>query len=199
MEAYMSMITAYGCNFTIRSWGACRGSLIAISQNTALYSLIGTAFGGDGRSTFGLPDLQGRSPVGEGQGAGLSNIRLGEKSGQETVTLNITNLPSHNHGLNLTGQTGPATGSLKVSTNAGSSPDPSGNFLGAGGGPFQPYASSMSSPAGAQQDVIEVPAQQVQISGQTGNAGGNLPFNIRNPYQAVNYQICMYGLYPSRD
>ena len=198
MEAYISMITAFGCNFTIRNWGSCSGGLIAISQNTALFSLIGTAFGGDGRTTFALPDLQGRSPVGEGQGPGLSPIRLGEKGGREDVALTQLNLPAHNHAVSLTGQAGPATGSLKVSADAANTGDPDGNYLGTGSGPIKPYAPTLSSPAGQQLGVVDVPAQQVQVSGQTNNAGSSQPFNIRNPYQALNYQICMYGLYPSR-
>jgi microcystin-dependent protein len=198
MDAFISMITAFGCNFTIRNWGACNGGLIAISQNTALFSLLGTSFGGNGQTTFGLPDLQGRSPVGEGQGPGLSFISLGEKGGREDVTLNQLNLPAHNHAVSLTGQAGPATGSLTVSTEAASTGDPDGNYLGQGGGPVTPYTPTLSSPPGLQAGVIDVPAQQVQVNGQTNSAGASQPFNIRNPYQAVNYQICMYGIYPSR-
>lgn len=198
MEAYMSMITAYACNFVIRSWGACAGGLIAISQNGALYSLLGTTFGGDGRTTFALPDLRGRSPVGQGQGPGLSPIRLGEMAGREDVTLTQANLPSHFHGVDLTGQAGPASGSLKVSNESASTGDPDGNYLGVGGGLTRPYATSLSSPPGAQPGVVDMPPQPVQVTGQTSLSGGSQSFNIRNPYLGLNYQICMYGLFPPR-
>jgi microcystin-dependent protein len=198
MEAYISMITAYGCNFVIRDWGACAGGLVAISQNSALYSLLGTNFGGDGRTTFGLPDLRGRSPVGYGQGPGLTNIPLGQKAGAETAALSVANLPSHHHGVALTGQVGPASGTLTVSTETATDPNPDGNYLGMGGGPVNPYTSTLSSPPGSQ-NAVEIPAQLVQVSGQTQNSGGGQPFSIRNPYQSVNYQICMFGLYPQRN
>jgi microcystin-dependent protein len=197
MDAFLSMITAFGCNFVIRNWGACNGTLIPVSQNTALFSLIGTQFGGNGVSSFGLPDLRGRSPVGYGNGPGLSHISIGEKSGQESVTLMQANLPAHSHTLNLTGQTGPASGTLNVSTNAANTSDPDGNYLGVGSGAIQTYSTTLSSPPGTQA-AVEVPAQQVQVSGQTLPTGGSLPFDIRNPYLGVNYQICMYGIYPSR-
>jgi microcystin-dependent protein len=199
MEAYLSMITAYGCNFVIRNWGVCNGGLIAISQNNALYALLGTNFGGDGRTTFALPDLRGRSPVGEGQGPGLSLIRLGEKAGREDVTLTQTNLPSHFHGVALTGQAGPVSGDLKVSGDSANTGDPDGNYLGVGAGPIQAFTTSLSSPPGAQPDVVEIPAQPVQVTGQTNVSGGSQPFNIRNPYLGLNYQICMYGLFPPRN
>ena len=198
MEAYMSMITAYGCNFVIRNWGACSGGLIAISQNTALFSLLGTQFGGDGRTTFGLPDLQGRSPVSYGTGNGLSHVNIGQKGGVEQVTLNSLNLPAHFHGVSLTGQTAAATANLTVSTDTAGEASPDGNYLGVGAGPVAPYTSTLSTPPGSQNDVVSIPAQQVQVNGQTGNAGNSVPVNVQSPYLGVNYQICMYGLYPSR-
>ncbi len=198
MEAYISMITAYGCNFVIRQWGACSGGLVAISQNTALFSLIGTAFGGDGRTTMGLPDLRGRSPVSYGSGPGLQPVARGEKGGLEYVTLNSLNLPAHFHTVSLTGSTAAVSADLTVSTDAGNSPDPDGNYLGQGAGPVQPYATTLSSPSGAQAGVVNVPAQAVSVSGATGNTGNNQSFYVRSPYQGVNYQICMFGIYPSR-
>jgi len=198
MEAYISMITAYGCNFIIRQWGACSGGLIAISQNNALFSLLGTNFGGDGRTSFGLPDLRGRSPVSYGTGPGLTHVGIGQKGGLEYVTLNALNLPSHFHSVSLTGATSATTADLTVSTDTGTSADPDGHYLGQGGGPVKPYATTLSSPAGAQAGVVNIPAQAVSVSGATGNSGNNQDFYVRSPYQGVNYQICMFGLYPSR-
>lgn len=198
MEAFMSMITAYGCNFVIRSWGGCSGGLLAISQNSALFSLLGTQFGGDGRTSFGLPDLRGRSPVSFGTGPGLMPVAMGQKGGQDEVTLSSLNLPSHHHGVALTGQTAAATANLVVSTDSANQGNPDGNYLGQGAGPVAPYTATLSSPPGLQNNVVEIPAQQVQVNGNTGTTGNNIPVNVQSPYQGVNYQICMYGIYPSR-
>lgn len=198
MDAYISMITAFGCNFTIRNWGACTGALIAINQNNALFSLLGTNFGGDGITTFGLPDLRSRSPVGWGQGPGLDQILLGQKAGREEITLNQLNLPAHAHGVALTAQAGPVTGNLIVSNENASTGDPDGNYLGLGVGPVKPFTPTLSSPAGTQPGVVDIPAQTVPVTGQTDITGGSQPFDIRNPYLGLNYQICMFGIYPSR-
>lgn len=197
MEAYISMITAFGCNFTIRNWGACAGALLPISQNTSLFSLIGTNYGGDGRTSFGLPDLQGRSPVSWGTGPGLSHVNLGQKGGLEYATLTQANLPAHSHSVNLTGSTQAVTADLLVSNDAAGTNTPDGNFLGAAGPTTRIYSDTMSAPPGTQ-DAVSVPAQPVSVSGQTGNAGNSTQVYTRSPYQGVNYQICMYGIYPSR-
>lgn len=199
MEAFMSMITAFGCNFTIRNWAYCGGALVAINQNTAMFSLLGTAFGGDGRTTFGLPDLRGRSPSNYGTGPGLTPVTLGQKGGVEDVVLTSLNLPSHFHTVNITGSTMAASADLIVSTDNASVQDPDGAYLGTGVGPTRPYASTLSSPAGTMSDVVNMPAQPVQISGNTGSAGANTEVYTRSPYQGVNYQICMFGIYPSRN
>jgi microcystin-dependent protein len=98
---FIGEIELYGFNFTPRGFASCSGQLLAIAQNTALFSLLGTIYGGDGRTTFGLPDLRGRVPISFGQGPGLSNRPIGQKSGTETVILNIANLPPHNHPINI--------------------------------------------------------------------------------------------------
>lgn len=96
-QPYIGEIAMFAGNFAPRGWALCNGQILSIQQNTALFSLIGTIYGGDGRTTFALPDLRGRAPVHAGQGPGLTNHRLGQKGGQEEVTLNQTQLPSHNH------------------------------------------------------------------------------------------------------
>jgi len=96
-EPFIGEISMFGGNFAPRNWAFCDGQLLAISQNTALFSLLGTIYGGDGRTTFALPDLRGRVPIHSGNGPGLSNYRVGQKGGTETVTLNVTQIPSHNH------------------------------------------------------------------------------------------------------
>jgi len=96
-EPFIGQVTHFAGNFAPRGWGFCGGQLLAISQNSALFSILGTTYGGDGRTTFGLPDARGRDMVHPGTGPGLSNIRLGERGGSETTTLTVNNLPSHSH------------------------------------------------------------------------------------------------------
>lgn len=99
MEPFIGMIIAFGGNFAPRGWAKCDGTLLSVSENQALFSILGTTYGGDGRTTFGLPDLRGRVPMHYGSGPGLTPRSLGEKDGSETVTLNVNNLPPHNHGI----------------------------------------------------------------------------------------------------
>ena len=101
-EPFLGGIELNGFNFAPRGFMLCQGQLLSIAQNTALFSLLGTMYGGDGRVTFGLPDLRGRTPIGFGQGPGLSNYTQGELAGSETVTLTISNLPMHNHVMTVT-------------------------------------------------------------------------------------------------
>ena len=115
MEPFIGQVIAFGGNFAPRGWAFCDGQLLAISQNTALFSILGTIYGGDGRTTFALPDLRGRATVHPGNGPGLSSRRLGEKGGSETNTFTTNQLPSHNHVV-----------SAKEEANAA---DPSGNYI----------------------------------------------------------------------
>ncbi len=100
MEPFLGQIQPFGFNFAPRGWTRCDGQLLPISQNTALFALLGTTYGGDGRTTFGLPDLRGRAALHFGQGPGLSSYNIGQKGGAETVTLSTNQMPSHNHSLN---------------------------------------------------------------------------------------------------
>jgi microcystin-dependent protein len=199
MEAYMTMITPYGLGFTVRSWARCGGQLLSIAQFSALYSLMGTLYGGDGITTFGLPNLQSRSPLNRGQGAGLDFIAQGQAGGREYLTLNVLNMPAHDHQFDGLGQLASGTGDLAVSTDAADTGDPDGNYLGQAGAPITPYTPNLSDPAGAQADVAEIPARSVQFNGSTQMTGGNQSFNSRSPYLGVNYQICIQGIFPSRN
>ena len=194
----MNMITPYGLNYTIRDWSQCRGQLLPLTQFTALFSLLGTMYGGNGVNSFGLPNLQSRSPVGIGSGPGLHFIPQGAMGGGETVTLTPLQMPAHDHVVSATGQFAEVSTGLSVSNDAATSENPDGQYLGVGSGPVKPYTTSLSNPAGSQTDVIDVPARGVQVTGATQNAGNSQSFNIRNPYQGVNYQICLEGIYPSR-
>ncbi len=128
MEPFVGQLMCVGFNFAPRGWALCQGQLISISQNTALFSLLGTMYGGDGRTTFGLPDLRGRIPLGSGQGPGLQSYQQGEQGGVEAVTVTGATLPSHSHGVS--GAEGEATES-----------NPAGATLATGGS----YASSANS------------------------------------------------------
>lgn len=172
MTPFIGQIQAFGFSFPPVGWTQCNGQLMAITQNEALFSLLGTTFGGDGRTTFGLPDLRGRSIVGIGQSPGLSNITWGEKAGWETVTLNTNNLPAHNHTtvMNVGG----------TAEEAGA-----GHFLGTSGTLF-----SEDAVAGSTLNAGAI------TSGMTGNGQS---FNNRNPFLGINVCIALQGIYPSRN
>lgn len=179
-DPFLGEIRMVGFNFAPRGWAQCQGQLMAISQNTALFSLLGTMYGGDGQVTFGLPDFQGRSPVGMGQGPGLSPIDQGEKAGTESVTLTILNMPTHTH---------PTTVQVAgASTNPVTAPTSTNAVLGAsGGGPGS--ASIWSS-------ELNTPVSMAGV--QSGMAGGSQPVGTRNPYLGINFCIAVEGIFPSR-
>ena len=170
MEPFLGQIQAFGFGFAPRGWALCQGQLLAISQNTALFSLLGTTYGGDGRTTFALPDLRSRSIVGVGQGPGLDSVLWGDRGGQTQVSLNQTNLPSHTHSFSLGAK---EEGDIDV---------PAGAFV-AGDG---------TNAFGSTSDVT-LAAQNVNPT------GGNVPFNNRNPYLGMYYCIAVQGIYPSRN
>lgn len=172
MEPFVGQIQAFGFNFAPRGWAMCNGQLMSINENTALFSLLGTIYGGDGRTTFALPGLRGRSMIHSGQGPGLSNIQIGQKGGWENVTLQTTNLPAHNHAtvMNLGG----------TAEEAGA-----GHFLATSNALFSEDAAAGSTlNAGA-------------IT--SGNTGGGQSFNNRNPFLGINVCIALLGIYPSRN
>lgn len=162
---------------------------MAISANTALFSLLGTNYGGDGRTTFALPDLRGRVMVGQGQGPGRSNYVIGSAGGTETTTLTVPNLPAHNHPASLSG----TSVTVKASAAAGTSPGPSsrGNVLGA--------SSSGNLYNGSAPDTDLNVGGSVAGTVTVGNTGGNIPFNNMQPYLAVNMCIATVGIFPSRN
>ncbi|MBX2929632.1 MAG: phage tail protein [Saprospiraceae bacterium] len=171
MEPFIGQIQAFGFNFAPRGWALCQGQLMSIAQNSALFSLLGTMYGGDGRTTFGLPDLRGRSIVGFGQGPGLSPITQGEKGGAETVTLLTSNMPVHNH--------------MVTATDSDANSDEAGNGARLGTAGANIYASGGSA-------TVHLAADS------TTPAGGNVPFNNRDPYLGLNYCIALEGIFPSR-
>lgn len=174
-EPYLGSIVMFAGNFAPRGWAFCAGQTLSIAQNSALFSILGTTFGGNGTTNFMLPDLQGRAPVGTGQGAGLSNIVLGEKAGAENVTLLTSNMPAHNHLINCdnTGQ---------------SSTAPSGLIPGLSDDRTTSLAIYSSNPPNATMNPQMV-----------GMAGSGTPFGIRDPFLGINFIIALEGIFPSRN
>jgi microcystin-dependent protein len=172
---FIAQITLFGGNFAPRGWAFCQGQILSIAQNTALFALLGTTYGGDGQTTFALPDLRGRVPVQPGQGPGLSPYSLGEMGGSETVTLNQSQMPQHTH---------TATTVSNASSGAATDTIPNGNFL-AEGNHYRSSSNAQMNPA----------AVQVTI----GIAGGGQPVTNVQPYLAINYLIALQGIFPARN
>lgn len=174
MNGTIGEIRGFAGNFAPRTWAFCQGQLLAISANTALFSILGTTYGGDGVNTFALPDLRGRAPLQQGTGPGLNDVALGERGGGEQVTLNQLTMPNHTH-----------FASMHVRREDGLSKNPTNSYL-ATDQTVSIYSSS---------------APDVQLGSETitvDNTGNGQPFSIRNPYLGLNMIICMFGVYPSR-
>ncbi|MGO9269719.1 MAG: phage tail protein [Terriglobia bacterium] len=171
---FVAEIRIFPFNFPPTGWAFCNGQLMPISQNTALFSLLGTTYGGDGKSNFALPNLQGSAPMHPGQGPGLSLHDLGETGGSDTVTLLQTEMPSHSHGAQC--DSGTATQESPAN----------GMWAGAAGGRTPPPYYSDVTPN----------AQMSPLA--TSVAGGNLPHNNMQPYLTLNFCIALQGVYPPR-
>lgn len=178
MESFIASITIFAGTYAPKNWAFCNGQLLAISTNQALFSLLGTTYGGDGRTTFGLPDFRGRTAVSEGQGPGLSSYDLGQRSGAETVTLTVNNIPPHVHNGNV-------NYALKADPNDPSETNPDFAFPAKYTGGYAATANGTMQPP--------------TYSATIGNAGGNGPLPILMPYLVLNYIICLYGIFPSRN
>lgn len=180
MEFYIGGIYMFGGNFAIRAYALCYGQLLPIASNSALFSILGTVYGGDGRTTFGLPDFRGRAPIGPGNGAGLPSYALGQRGGLYQNIMNVAQMPSHNH-------TAATTTAIGVSTSEGSETNVNGNYL-----------------ANHPNAFNEDPTAAANLSGATstttvGLNGGNQAQTNMQPYLAINFLICTQGLYPSRN
>jgi microcystin-dependent protein len=200
MEGTIAEIRGFAGNFAPRSWAYCDGRILAISEYTALFSLIGTYYGGDGRSTVGLPDLRGRVPIGAGSSPGTSTYPLGYKGGLEQESLTAAQLPAHTH---------TATPSLTVTgTAAGDVSQPCYNETGdpaTPGGNVPAKITSGYMEAG-EADATLAPAQaSLAVTGNVtgniivGSTGSGQPFYNVQPYQAINWIICLDGVFPQRN
>ncbi len=188
-ESFMGQIILFAGNFAPRNYMLCDGRTLAISQYSALFSILGTTYGGNGQSTFALPDLRGRGPVGAGQGPGLQQVDLGLPLGQENTTLTINQMPSHTHGT-------AGGAAVQASTATASTDNPQGNYL------AKSVATSDGSavntyipPSGAGTPVNMASAGNITIQ----PAGGSQPFSNRPPSLGLNYCICVAGLFPTRN
>jgi microcystin-dependent protein len=223
MEVFMGTIMAVGFNYTPRGWAPCDGRLLAISQFSALFSLLGTAYGGDGQTTFALPDLRGRTAVGMGSGRGLNPVPLGQVWGTENttvtvngnaaVTIDAAHLPKHTHAVSIAGNQLTAVSTLNATTSSGVAVPAEGAALGSGGG--GPGAANIYVGGGVTPNVpLNTSSVTTKVGGQIDtqsgdNAGGGGAFpapvtatgqaGVTQPSLGLNYIICLEGIYPSRN
>ncbi|QMU63949.1 MAG: phage tail protein [Flavobacteriaceae bacterium] len=183
MESYLAEIRLFAGTFAPENWAFCDGRVIAISDNEKLYSLLGTTYGGDGRTNFALPDLRSRVPVGAGKGQGLSYVREGQRYGwfKSSVTLTLGNLPPHTHKVS-----GSTVALLCNNASPEDSDNPQGNFL-SRTSPNKYYKSTANAQMGTSPVKINIEP-----------AGGSKPVDINQPSLGMNYIICIQGLSPSR-
>ena len=170
MDGVLAVIWMFGGNFAPRNWVFCDGQLLAIAQNNALFALLGTTFGGDGRTTFGIPEMSGRVPIHKGNGPGISNYSLGQKGGVDNVTLITAQMPNHSHGV-----------TVGVSSAVGEENVPGGNVVAQHTGAFSEDANG----------TMGGVTQQ--------NIGGSQSHTNVQPYMAVNFVLCVTGIFPSRN
>ena len=168
-EPFVGEVRMFAGNFAPRGWAFCDGQLLAVSQNDALFSLLGTIYGGDGRTTFGLPDLRGRIPIHAGSGPGLSPRRLGAKGGAENVTLTVNQMPSHTH-------------TMRASQDPSTTPNPAGSVLG----------------ESAVDRIYEPSPDANMATSSITNVGGSRSHSNLQPFLCINYIIALFGIYPSR-
>jgi microcystin-dependent protein len=171
-DPFLGEIALVPYNFPPKGWAFCQGQILSISQNTALFALLGTTFGGNGTTTFALPDLRGRSPISSGQGPGLNNFVLGQIGGVETVTLSSTEIPAHSHALN-------------ASSSNGTSDTPTN------GVPAKNASGVPSFAAG--------PGNATMAATAIGSVGGGQPHENRVPYLTLNYIIALVGIFPTQN
>lgn len=196
MEQIIGQIQAFGFGFAPAQWAFCNGQIMSIAQNTALFSLLGTTFGGNGQTTFALPDLRGRSIVHPGSGPGLTPVQWGESGGAQSITLSLANVPAHVHPLVPGTGAGQVNVSTVIHTNTGNpvnESDNGNNSFGTGGAAPNTYSEPPFS------GTDKVGNITTAISGSTGIAGSNTPFSIRNPYLGIYTSIALYGIFPSRN
>lgn len=192
-DPFLGEVLWWAPNFAPRGWAFCQGQLLAIAQNSALFSILGTVYGGDGRTTFGLPDLRSRVVVQQGSGPGLSNYALGNKTGQENVQLSTPNLPGHTHVLTQepSVQVQATTEDAAVATPTATDRLAAGKTAGGGGINVDMYSTAAAN--------TTLGGFAVTGAATTANTGNNNTHNNMQPYLALNYIIALTGTFPSRN
>jgi microcystin-dependent protein len=181
-EPFIGEVKLFGFNFAPKGYQTCQGQILSIATNTALFSLLGTIYGGNGQTTFALPDLQGRAAVGQGQGPGLPSYVMGEKAGNTTVTILTSNMPAHIHTMNS------ARVLLQASTANADGQSPEGA-----------YPATASTAIYTDTPTANVYTGGAVVSGTTDITGSGMPISIVNPYLCMNYSIAIQGIFPSRN
>jgi microcystin-dependent protein len=176
-QPYLGAIFLFAGNFAPRGYMLCQGQVLPISQYTALFSILGTTYGGNGTTNFQLPDLRGRAPIGEGTGPGLSPVVLGQSAGNQNVSILTNNMPAHSHVVN-------------VSTAGGQQNSPQNNFI-------APPLDGNGNPTGGFNTAATSGATLAPAS--VGMSGGGVPLGVQNPYLGLNYIIAIQGIFPSRN
>lgn len=176
MEGTIAQVLMFAGTFAPRYWAFCQGQILSIASNTALFSILGTMYGGDGRTTFGLPDFQGRFPVGAGQGPGQPDYQIGQPGGFEFTTLSGAQLPAHNH---------PVVAALAVSESNATTQEPNNNVFANTAGNSFANVSAVSNELGG-------------VSATIQQAGGSQPISLMQPYLGMNFVICLQGVFPQR-
>jgi microcystin-dependent protein len=180
MEGTIGFITPFAGNFAPKNWGYCNGNIIAIASNTALFSILGTTYGGNGTTTFALPDLRSRVAIGAGQSTTGSNYALGQVGGTESVTLNVNQMPAHVHMVQVQAQ-------IQANADAASLDSPEGNVP----APGDIYAFAT--------DGTTLAAGTLVGTGTMTPTGSNQPISLIQPVIGIAMCICMYGIFPSRN
>ena len=174
-DPFIGQIETFGFGFAPRGWAECNGQILAINTNQALFSLLGTTFGGDGRTTFALPDLRGRAAVHVGTGTGLSPVTWGQRGGAETATLTANNMPAHSH-----------TATLRGTNTSGDNIAPENHTL---------ASKSRTNIYQTAAPDVDMKAGSVVVN----NAGASQPFSIRDPFLGIYHSIALTGIFPSRN
>jgi microcystin-dependent protein len=185
MEEFLGIVKLFGGNFAPRGWQLCNGQIIGIAQNSALFAILGTTYGGNGQTTFALPDLRGRVAVGWGQGPGLSNYTIGETTGTESVSILTTNMPLHTH---------PAVSTLNVNNTGTSAVIPSATTSIGPAKDINTDNVKMYATGAA-----NVPLAPTSVTTTVTAVGGSQPISILQPVLALTYIICLEGVFPSRN
>lgn len=204
-QGYLAQMCVVGFNFAPRGWQLAQGQTLSISSNTALFSLLGTTYGGDGRTTFRLPDTRGRVVIGQGRGAGLSDYRLGETGGQETVTLDVLQIPSHNHAVSSAVSV-EVTGAVQLTGTSGRANQASldENTMARTSGSTRVYkvANGDVPVVAMHPDSLDITLPDLSVTGNATsaltNTGGNQAHENRMPSISMHWIIATQGVFPSR-